>query len=362
MDFRYWFNDIEKIFKDFHRENKVLDFDDKNKRRIFIDNGAKILFIAHLDTVQKPLIRKIKKGRIYGAGFDDRAGCYCAYELSKTLKADVLLCDNEESGCSSALYHQCKEYNWILELDRSGTDFVEYDTAPFSMIEAAKKYFKEGIGSFSDIAFLDTKCAAINCGIGYQHAHSKDSYIVLDDMEKQLKRIKRFYEHNKDIKYNQPTKSNWGIYGRSRIPYAGYYNYGQDLKDDCYSCRRTTCLGCKKVAYDYATDIEESDEISICDFCGEKAPVRTTQDAFTKEYYCLCLECRPKFGIVETHDDHKEPETNPQDEHYLATLPECFICTTRSNVKYYAAHDCYLCDYCADRTPTNRLNRKENKK
>ena len=66
---KFWFKPIDKIFSTFG--DHVLDGNDPKKRRIFIDRGSDILFVAHLDTVLDPLFVKENKKRIYLAKYKE---------------------------------------------------------------------------------------------------------------------------------------------------------------------------------------------------------------------------------------------------------------------------------------------------
>ena len=164
-----------------------------NSRRIFIDNGGDILFVAHVDTVLPPNIKKQKKKRIHAIGLDDSLGCLLAYELGMELGADILLTDDEEKCFSTAQYHVCKDYNWVVEFDRVGDDVVMYGNENFDFHNALRTYWDIGWGSYSDIADLPTTACGCNLGIGYQHAHSEDSYVDLKILETQIEKFRLFY-------------------------------------------------------------------------------------------------------------------------------------------------------------------------
>ena len=204
---QYWLKSTAKLFKDF--KSLVLDGNDPKKRRIFIDRGSDVLFVAHIDTVQKPKYirqRKTKTGkqkRIYAQGLDDRLGCMIAYELSKEFNIDLLICDNEEQGKSTGQYHKLKDYNWIAEFDRAGKDVVTYDLDSAKFKSALSDYWEIGFGSFSDVCQLKTNVCCVNIGIGYEFAHSKDSYVCIKTLNKQIEKFKQFYAANKDIVYIQ---------------------------------------------------------------------------------------------------------------------------------------------------------------
>jgi len=227
VDLIYWLKPKEKLFLDF--EKYVLDFDSPDKHRIFINRNSNILFVAHLDTVQKPKYirqRKTKSGkqkRIYACGLDDRLGCMIAFNLSEKLNADLLLCDNEESMNSTAQYHNCKNYNWIAEFDRAGSDVVTYDLDCVEFRQAISKYWKIGLGLFSDIAQLNTQACCMNVGIGYEFAHSKDSYVCVKTMLQQIEKFIKFFNQYKDVKFIQNCQE--------KYDYLPQYNF-----DECEIC------------------------------------------------------------------------------------------------------------------------------
>ena len=97
----------------------------------------------------------------------------------------MLLTVGEESGCSTAEHFKPpKDYDWIIEFDRTGTDVVMYqyeDPECLERIEASGA--ATGRGSYSDIACLE-HCGvkAFNWGVGYRgDYHSEEGYAHLDD-------------------------------------------------------------------------------------------------------------------------------------------------------------------------------------
>ncbi len=200
----YWLQPINSIFSDFR--SYAVDVSNKRKRRIFIDRGSDVLFVAHLDTVQKPKFYKQTNKRIYAAGLDDRLGAMMAYELSNELKADLLLTDNEESLRTTAQYHECKDYNWIVEFDRAGCDVVTYDLDNPDFLLALSEYWKIGFGSYSDIADLQTTACCFNIGVGYENAHHVISYADIKTIEKQTAAFKDFCNQHRDTKFVQDER------------------------------------------------------------------------------------------------------------------------------------------------------------
>ncbi len=252
----YWFSDKEQIFNDF--SDCTLDKNDRQRRRIFIDRKSNLLFVAHLDTIQKPVIHGKIYDRIYAAGLDDRLGCHIAYSLSEKLNADLLLTDNEELGKSTAQFHICKNYNWIAEFDRNGTDVVTYEMDNRKFLKELKKHFTIGIGSFSDITSLNTESCCVNIGIGYYDAHSQYSFFEPKIFQSQIVKFLKFHNENKNRKFKQDFEindfsfiKNYSsgadeklILAKSQCDICGYfYNYDELLETDkgviCENCITT---------------------------------------------------------------------------------------------------------------------------
>jgi len=195
----FWMQPTDNLFLQFADKELGFNLGRKllNDRRIFVDNGGDVLFVAHIDTVLPPRIKKRTKKRIHATGLDDRLGCLLAYNLGMELHADILLTDDEEKCRSTALHHVCKDYNWVVEFDRAGDDVVTYEKDSYAFQQVLREYWDIGFGSYSDIADLPTTACCFNLGIGYQHAHSKDSYVDLKVLATQVYKFREFYE-----KYN----------------------------------------------------------------------------------------------------------------------------------------------------------------
>ncbi|HDY67366.1 MAG TPA: hypothetical protein ENH85_06230 [Candidatus Scalindua sp.] len=163
---RYWLQPRSTILKDF-RDNLI---GEGKTRRIFIDRGSDVLFMAHIDTNCAPELKKHAGNRLWAAGLDDRLGCALASHLAECWGVDLLLCDFEEEAKSSGQYHELKDYNWIAEFDRNGGDVVTYDLDNDEFLENLNRYFKVGWGTFSDLCMLNTTACCVNIGIGYKHA------------------------------------------------------------------------------------------------------------------------------------------------------------------------------------------------
>lgn len=229
---KFWFKSTDTLFDCF--KNSTLDYDNPKKRRVFIDNGGSVLLVAHLDTVQIPKIIGFSADRIWATGLDDRLGAFIAYKLSTMLGCDLLLCDLEESGQSTAQYHKMKnKYNWVCEFDRAGDDVVTYDLESEKFQDILDDTWAVGFGSFSDICFLDTDVCCFNLGIGYEKAHALDSYAVLSTMNEQVKLWIDFYNQYKDTRFEYDGDN---LDKRQRDYGFGNYNYYNKDYDVDWKC------------------------------------------------------------------------------------------------------------------------------
>jgi len=233
---KYWLQPKYKLLEDFSKY--TLDKSNWKKRRIFIDRNSDVLFVAHIDTIQIPKFIRTRKTkskklkRIYAWGLDDRLGCMIASDLAKELNADLLITDHEESFGTTARYHDCKEYNWICEFDRHGNDVVTYGLDSLEFKKALREYWNIGIGSYSDICELNVDCCCMNLGIGYELDHSKDSYVAIKTMNKQIELFKQFYLKYKDVKFEY-IDSKTECCDVCGIPNAMNV-YGYYLCEDCF--------------------------------------------------------------------------------------------------------------------------------
>jgi hypothetical protein len=173
----------------------------------FVDRGADVLAVAHLDTVAGPFARACEfvdtaAGEVvFSRALDDRLGAYVVLELLPALgvTCDVLLTVGEETGRSTAAFFDApREYDHVVEFDRGGTDVVLYqydDDALRDLVEAAGA--RVGDGTFSDIAELEhlgVKC--LNWGVGYQDYHSSRSHAFLEDTFLMVSKYLTFHAQN----------------------------------------------------------------------------------------------------------------------------------------------------------------------
>lgn len=174
----------------------------------FRDNGSRVLAVAHLDTVVRPerrapRFRDTKGGpHIVSGALDDRLGAYVILGLLPALgvTCDWLFTTGEESGQSTAeLFKPEKDYDWLIEFDRMGTDVVMYQYEDEACCQAVQECGAVmGTGSYSDIAYLEhLEVKAFNWGVGYRgDYHSEKGYAFLDDTFAMVAKYLRFHEQN----------------------------------------------------------------------------------------------------------------------------------------------------------------------
>ena len=272
-----WMRPIDRIFNEYKAyvltDTHIVPFR-KDKlaptRRIFIDRNSPVLMVAHLDTVMPPRLHGRFKDILYGAGFDDRLGCFLAYNLSQELNCDLLLTDLEESGQTTAQHHTCKDYNWVVEFDRAGNDVVTYDMDNPTFLANLADYWRVGYGSFSDISMLSTKACCMNLGIGYANAHAANSTVDLAMLEKQLDLFRKFYALHSKTKFVREIglARPYGFYGGHDTWTTGGL-YTEDLCDFCelengeeiygyYICRNCWNAMVEKATYQLGYGINET--------------------------------------------------------------------------------------------------------
>jgi hypothetical protein len=227
------------------------------------DNGADVLAVAHLDHVQDDgtaqVIDTAAGPLVVSGALDDRLGAYVILDLLPKLdvKVDWLLTTGEESGASTAREFaedwdaqgdDAKEWNWIIEFDRGGTDVVMYQYETPELVDLVRDAGAQvGMGSYSDIAVLDDLgVAAFNWGVGYEDYHSPRSHAWLNDTFKMVARFVRFYQANAD-RYLAHEGGGWGRYDDVGFEMEADCGHMVDFDDDtCYEeiDGYTRCLRC----------------------------------------------------------------------------------------------------------------------
>jgi len=190
---------------------------------IFQDNGADVLAIGHLDTVQKAHHFSITSlshdKRIHCPTLDDRLGVFTLLHVlpKMNIVTDILLTTGEEKMQSSAQYFvppPGKKYKWMFSFDRAETDCVLYDYFDWEMKTLLDRAgWKTGYGLYSDICELEhLRCKGFNFGVGYHDAHSLDAWASVNELLLNLKKFERFFKKNCDLSLKHTPRYNmWTV-------------------------------------------------------------------------------------------------------------------------------------------------------
>ena len=173
-----------------------------NGLTVYIDRGAPILGVAHLDYVMWAPPKHT--GHIVQCPqLDDRLGVWILLDVlpSYGIKCDVLLTDSEELGLSTGEYFDPpKRYNWMFQFDRAGTDatMYQYERAVYrAMLQ--DHGITVNMGTCSDISTMEhLECVGINFGCGYRHQHTTHCYANLHDTKMMVQKFRNFaaeYQH-----------------------------------------------------------------------------------------------------------------------------------------------------------------------
>lgn len=222
----------------FERFGKVTET--RNGTYVFIDRGAKILAVAHRDTVCDPASHfsyDPKLDRVHNPGLDDRLGCTILLDWLDQLlpenSYDILLTEGEETGRSTAKHFEPpegKEYNWMFEFDRGGVDAVHYQyTDTEWMAELKTMGCKIEKGAISDISYLEhLGICGVNVGCAYYQYHSPKAFCNLYETEDMMDKFVKFFIANQDKRFEHDAKKfgKWGEVGQYNNSVRGYYNQG----------------------------------------------------------------------------------------------------------------------------------------
>lgn len=234
---------------------------------IYKETKSKILAVAHLDTVQQGKKFKIKGNKILQSPrVDNRLGAHIILDILPAvgIETDILLTTNEEWAQSTAEDFNTnppttKQYNWIIEFDRTGSDVVTYQYEDENWLEAVELMFPTiGIGSYSDISELGAlNASALNVGIGMYKYHAADAYADLRITSQMISRFAKFYKLFKDTHFEHTTehlnwRTNWSSYNEAswyKIDSDGEWNDKRDFNckiDHCYdsNCIPEQCIYC----------------------------------------------------------------------------------------------------------------------
>ena len=177
----------------------------------YIDRGGDVLAVAHLDSVDycefnvsPRMKRQYGNVRIENCPqLDDRLGAWMVLDVLPRagIKCDVLLTDSEEIGDSTAQFFKPpKQYNWMMQFDRAGSDMVMYDYHDSDLDTLMRSYeYTVSRGAYTDICYLQhLKCKGFNFGVGYHSQHSEGCFANLSETFDSFRKVQSFYDDHMD--------------------------------------------------------------------------------------------------------------------------------------------------------------------
>jgi di/tripeptidase len=225
-----------------------------------LGDGDKLVCInAHTDTVQRAADENVADYVFYDwvrdvfhtneramIGGDDKCGVALALTLAAhtNLPMKIILTSGEEIGSVGAEALDPKELDdvaFTFTIDRMhGNDLIsEYcglvlapDTFVqkfISMSDDIGVKFKETYGSYADTYVLCQYAPAVNLSSGYYNPHSKEDFIVVDELYDVMMAVKNAIEHKPDLEFaiaQAPMDWQTDSYA-STVSYGGKYTvYG----------------------------------------------------------------------------------------------------------------------------------------
>lgn len=200
---------------------------------LYAKGDIPVMIVAHMDTVHKEQPSFISRcdGKIsspQGIGGDDRCGIYIIANIVKSMHCSVLLCEDEETGGRGANKFVKSEHSknldikYMIEFDRRGNNdavFYSCDNRDFVDFVTDNTGYKETNGTFSDISILmpATKLCGVNLSSGYYKEHTKDEYVVYDEMMSTMEAAIGLIKAECDTTFEYVPKK----YTYQPAPYAG---------------------------------------------------------------------------------------------------------------------------------------------
>jgi len=233
---------------------------------LFINTGSSVLLQAHFDTVATVNVDLIENNGIYRnkhgvLGADDRAGIYAILKLLP-YNPSILITDGEESGgwgmrcfTEDIDKSELKNVNICLALDRQGVgEYVVYNDIPEKVHNYVKSFgFHREHGTFSDCSIFTDNYGipSVNLSVGYHKQHTANEYLVMDELELTINRVKKMLLNPITKRHNvKKKKYDWydlKPYWSKRIYYENNYGF-------CEICRS------------YG-DLEKVDDYNVCEYC-----------------------------------------------------------------------------------------------
>ena len=326
--------------KSFQSEGKV--FATKDGPLIHIDRGAKVLAVAHLDSVMSSkhfaFLGAGKSIRLYSPQLDDRLGVFTILSLLPALgiNVDVLLTTGEESGRSTAAHFLAeKDYNWMFSFDRGGTDVVMYQYLSKSMKDLLRvaDFPRVSTGMNSDIAYLGhLGIVGFNFGTAYYDYHGLFAYCNWAEYLMQVKKFIKFFALNsrKKLPWERPKVQSYLPRGNHYSDDTGWWGEEKVKPSLLLACGPS--LGCHSRVDDLEKgtlilthgEICRHNKESMCEQHVDCYYNQVTRKAYHSRH---CPEYRAPGNAAVTTDPSRCPFCDVYfGKGYLDTWTHCYRC------------------------------------
>lgn len=278
------------FIKSYLKKNSIKYKEDKKGNIYNVSHTGNPILSSHMDTVQDKYDMKLTnfikiRGNVlsgYGViGGDDKCGIYIILDLVTQVKnLNFIFSVEEESGGDGirtfVSNNDLTGITYGLVLDRRGNSDIiccknDYGIKKFEnlLLEVGKVFgYSVSSGTFSDADYLSDKISCANVSVGYYNPHSKDEFVLLDDLEKACHFVFSIIKNIKE-KFAKPLKYN---YKKSRFNYYSYDNsYYSSTYDKCFICNKEKTkliylaaldkYTCKSCALNFARDLEWQGEL-----------------------------------------------------------------------------------------------------
>lgn len=236
---------------------------------IYSPGTVPIILTAHMDTVHTNLPKEIvyEDGKIsspQGIGGDDRCGIYMILNIIREHDCHVLFFEDEEYGGRGSQKfvktETCKslegKINYAIALDRANAnDAVYYNCNNKDFVKFIEQNFWEmAYGSYTDICEIcpEIGCAGVNLSCGYYNQHTFNEYVVIKEMRRAIKEVKRLIKRTTDndvfdyiesaYDYKYYSNDYNKLYGNSIYEIVWEQN-GEEWIENQIACSKAEALG-----------------------------------------------------------------------------------------------------------------------
>lgn len=184
-------------------------------------------FCCHLDTVhgKAPQPELLRGDTILtsfnggGIGGDDKCGIVACLELLENIPCKCIFFREEERGCLGSRKYDAttlKDNLYLIEIDRRNAGDLIFKASGVSLCDKqfkkeVKKYFPHGkdeTGLLTDVVVLgDAGINMMNLSSGYYYPHHSNEYVVLSELQLNIKCLIAMAKEYKEKRKYERTKA-----------------------------------------------------------------------------------------------------------------------------------------------------------